>query len=295
MPKDRARIAEELARLAGEHMPPEDQPLIAEILTQKGFERIPFADLADPSQFPDPPPMDAIIQEIHAQLDPGEKVQFVHYVYALLAVTRALALNLGATVPIAPPRRIGGAQLTRRQMDFLRFFQEQIEATGMFPANKEIAEKFHIKQQGVPTFLSVLVDKGYVCPGKLKGDWHLTEDAVRVLALAATPPAPPSGSAPAPIKSLSETQWKILQVVHEFHSRGIYPKDCEIAQIVGFTPQNATGHFNGLTRVVHGRWGITEAGRRFIDESHKLGYTREDFGPAVEAIIAGHADSGIAL
>lgn len=34
-----------------------------------------------------------------------------------------------------------------------------------------------------------------------------------------------------------------------------------------------------------GEWDITEAGHRFVENSHRIGLKREDFGPALDDIL----------
>lgn len=193
MPNGRDSLVKQLASLIRTAQSPEGQTMDAEALACQMVERIPFADLVGESPPVEPPPMDVVAKEIYSALAPGEKMEFHHFLRASLSVMRAMGRHLGASrASPRSPRRIGHSPLTPRQMSFLRFIHEKIEATGMFPSNGEIGEKFQIKPNGVPTFLDVLAKKGYVCHGGMRGEWFLTEDAAKVIAAHGTGSGPSS-------------------------------------------------------------------------------------------------------
>lgn len=106
-----------------------------------------------------------------------------------------------------------------------------------------------------------------------------------------------------PIQRPTPLQWGMLQILHEFQGRGIYPKFDEVASILGIEQYNVLPNLQFLedrglvTHKDRGQWPITEAGLRFIDGAHRAGLKRVDFAPAVDKILAksGDADCGLAL
>lgn len=105
-----------------------------------------------------------------------------------------------------------------------------------------------------------------------------------------------------PIRRPTDLQWRMLQILHEFQGRGIYPKFEEVAGILGIEQYNVLPNLQFLEErglVAHkdrGQWPITEAGLRFIEGAHRAGLKRVDFAPAVERILGGSdPDAGLAL
>lgn len=110
------------------------------------------------------------------KLDPEEMREVAN----LLAQAWGAASAAAATAP-KPDIRPGLPPLSRDQMALARFLFNTVQATGVYPTPKEIATKFEMPQHYVAMYLRPLADKGYLKHVR-RGEWHLTDEALRVLA-----------------------------------------------------------------------------------------------------------------
>lgn len=163
-----------------------------------------------------------------------------------------------------------------------------------------IAE-FDAMVQGLVTVVCAAV-QGFSGP---PGAGSLSQDAREAPSIpdAAGDQPTPTARALDPIRRPTDPQWGILQILHEFQCRGIYPKFGEVAEILGVEQYNVLPNLQALEErglVAHkdrGQWPITEAGLRFIEGAHRIGLRREDFSPVVEQILAkgGAPEGGLSL